>query len=130
MKKLYYYINTTLMRSRKILPKSPKKKLFFRQIIPIFNIENTKNRLSVSQALKNILWRYKNHRNNHFVNTIPRDKITGLNKSACSMAPARKNSAIPLKSTNLCRKYIVIGFIPITIKKKAHLPYPLTSITQ
>ena len=130
MKKLYYYINTTSPRSSKKLPKYPKKKLFFVLKVPIFIIEKAKNHLPASQALKNILLQYKNHRNNHLVNTTPRGRIKGLSKPACSMTPTRKNSAIPLKSINLCKKYIVMGFIPITMKKNAHFLYPFTSIIQ
>ena len=130
MKKLFYYINTTFQTSRKKLPKFTKKNFFFRQKIPIFKIVNIGKIPTLPQALKKILRRYKNHRNNHLVNTTPRGKINGFIKSARSMIPTRKKTAIPLKSTNLCRKYIVIGFIPITIKKKAHFLYPLTSIIQ
>jgi len=82
------------------------------------------------QTLKNILCRYKNHRSSHLIARTPTGIISGASWPAFATRPERKNSVMPLKSTNLCRKYIVMGLTPITTKNMVHLRYPLTSIIQ
>jgi hypothetical protein len=52
MKKLFYYINTTLLTSRKKLPKFTKKNFFFRQKIPIFKIVNIGKMSTLSSGLE------------------------------------------------------------------------------